>query len=95
MCNESELFLAVFTHVALQDFTAVLILNTQRTALPWACSQSIDINEHCLERLGSKSKTHAVNCSMFTVHMKFSALDMGLIIESKDFRIFLSSFLSM
>lgn len=28
MCNESELFLAVFTHVALQDFTAVLILNT-------------------------------------------------------------------
>lgn len=34
MCNESELYLAVFTHVALQDFTAVLVLNTQRTALP-------------------------------------------------------------
>lgn len=47
MCNDFEMFLAVFLSVTLYDFTEVLILNTQRCTVSGIISQNA--HEHCLK----------------------------------------------
>lgn len=50
MCNESEMFCAVFSHAASSDYTAAMVLNMQHAQV--AASTPGGVKDQCPEHLG-------------------------------------------
>lgn len=54
MCNEPDMFRAVFSHVASHDFTAAVVLNIEHAQV--AASTPGGIKDQCPEHLGSEHR---------------------------------------